>query len=487
MPASLFPVNSIPADTPEFFLSQNWIEVISTPMALLAIGVGIFGLLVGFLLAYRPRPTVEEPKKEAIEMEDLKWRHEKLVLSERQEVERQKRLETFADGFCDLEENRLAKVKARWFVLGERIREERQRVGSGLSRIRLLRKHLDDIGDDEKPSGTRELADTHFLRLEDSQTNLRTSMEIVSLIEEELNTTAQWDESLEERVRAGLDRLDGMVGGALQNLTSTRNDTEQQIRDVLEAEDNPKLRSIRQILLVDGANSSSLADRETPLADALAKVRAALEGTAPEPKQTPEPDYEFKSPILAAAFATDTNEEPVEKVESEPVATPEVSDESEQLVVFRSNNPKLWGETIYKGANNRSRSFGELPDWVNWISLQRTDTGERVFAPADSSNFTKGNPGVPSGFNGTGELFYGACHLGMFSETCPNEVETRFTYGGWGFGHRVNESNRDSNGDGESLQASGWEGTEISGDTVFEIMFHSERPDLKETDRVLEG
>ncbi len=89
----------------------------------------------------------------------------------------------------------------------------------------------------------------------------------------------------------------------------------------------------------------------------------------------------------------------------------------------------------------------------------------------------------PFGFNGTNELFYGARHLGLFSETCPNEVETRFTYGGWGFGHRAHEIAPEV----EQLQAAGWEGREIPADTVFEIVIHEELPSLGQRDRILEG
>jgi hypothetical protein len=89
----------------------------------------------------------------------------------------------------------------------------------------------------------------------------------------------------------------------------------------------------------------------------------------------------------------------------------------------------------------------------------------------------------PFGFNGSNELFYGARHLGLFSESCPNEVETRFTYGGWGFGHRAREIAPEV----EQLQAAGWEGREIPADTVFEIVIHEELPGLGRGDRVIDG
>ena len=123
-----------------------------------------------------------------------------------------------------------------------------------------------------------------------------------------------------------------------------------------------------------------------------------------------------------------------------------------------------------------------MPEWAKWISIARLDTGERVFAPANSASLTSGEGGTAFGFNGTNELFYGARHLGIFAESCPNEVETRFTYGGWGFGHRVNGGDSED----QELQASGWEGREIDADTVFEISIHADLPELKESDKVLD-
>ena len=123
------------------------------------------------------------------------------------------------------------------------------------------------------------------------------------------------------------------------------------------------------------------------------------------------------------------------------------------------------------------------PDWANWISISRVDTGEMIFAPTSIVGFSNNDFHSPTGFNASHDLFYGARHLGMFSETVPNEVETRFTYGGWGFGHRVSEDGDES----ESAQASGWAGKEISADTVFEIVLHQKLPEGAKADQVLQA
>ncbi len=168
-------------------------------------------------------------------------------------------------------------------------------------------------------------------------------------------------------------------------------------------------------------------------------------------------------------------EEPSESNEEKEIHAP--------LIVFRSNDPDLWGKDVYRGTNSRACEMRVTPDWANWISISRVDTGEVIFAPTWTVGFSNNDFHSPTGFNASHELFYGARHLGMFSETVPNEVETRFTYGGWGFGHRVSEDGDES----ESAQASGWAGKEISAETVFEIVLHQKLPEGAKADQVLQA
>jgi len=163
-------------------------------------------------------------------------------------------------------------------------------------------------------------------------------------------------------------------------------------------------------------------------------------------------------------------------------APPAPASETRSLLLFRSNDPSLWGQDLYWGERRRARSLQTLPAWAAWVSVRRLDTGERVFAPYSTFGRTQAQLSGPVGFNASNELFYGARHLGIFAESCPNEVETRFTYGGWGFGHRVTADDPEN----ESTQACAWEGREIPVDTVFEIELHSDLPELGEGDRVLD-
>ncbi len=174
--------------------------------------------------------------------------------------------------------------------------------------------------------------------------------------------------------------------------------------------------------------------------------------------------------------AAGAEEEIIPETEEEPV-------EAKSSVVFCGNDPKWWNQNIYRGANARGREVASIPESMKWLSIERKDTGEKAYCRIDGEDIGNNGEGKPVGFNGSNELFYDARHLGIFAESCEGEVETRFTYGGWGFGHRV--SGFDISEDEDPPQASGWAGKEISPDTVFEIVVYEELPeDADENDIV---
>lgn len=167
---------------------------------------------------------------------------------------------------------------------------------------------------------------------------------------------------------------------------------------------------------------------------------------------------------------------PAEK--SDTPSVPSCQDTTSWLL-FRGNDPGLWNRTLYRGARCRARALNELPSGVDlqWLRLARLDTGEAVVLRLTGrEELTSDGAGKIRGFNGGGECFYGAHHLGIFDELVPLEVETRFSFGGWGFGHRQG---------GEEAQAFGWAGREIPPGTVFEISVHSEAPPLGAKDVLL--
>ncbi|MCB1236499.1 MAG: hypothetical protein KDM91_15635 [Verrucomicrobiae bacterium] len=148
------------------------------------------------------------------------------------------------------------------------------------------------------------------------------------------------------------------------------------------------------------------------------------------------------------------------------------------LVIFRGNDPALWNRDLYRGANHRARALESVPSDARWLRLRRLDTGASVLVEIDHAGLGKEGGAAGFGFNGSNEVFYGARHLGVYSEAVPQDVETRFTYGGWGFGHRAAVA-----GEG---QAWCWAGIEIPAQTVFEITLYPSRPRPGKNDTALD-
>lgn len=146
------------------------------------------------------------------------------------------------------------------------------------------------------------------------------------------------------------------------------------------------------------------------------------------------------------------------------------------LVLFRSNDPGLWGREFYGGGQRRSRSLDRLPAGLAYLRLRRLDTGEGIVARVTNDQLGEDGDGLARGFNGSNESYYGARHLGLFDEALPQDFETRFTFGGWGFGHAAA---------GPEGQASGWAGRVIPSHTVFEFAVFRRMPVLGERDRLL--
>lgn len=149
----------------------------------------------------------------------------------------------------------------------------------------------------------------------------------------------------------------------------------------------------------------------------------------------------------------------------------------EEFTLFRSNDPSIWNQSVDGGENHQAVSLLQMPGNASFLRLRRVDTGEGIIVPIKVCDLTGEGAGHSGGFNGSKEEFYGARHLGIYQEGLPQEVETRFAFGGWGFGHRVN---------GETTQAQGWAGKEISSDTVMEITVFPRLPEMLSGDRLLE-
>lgn len=589
-PSSICPPDGLHEAVSASLLAVTWPEMVDyasqhAPAAILI--AAAFGILVGWLA--KRRAVVDEAAEAELPVtagfEELRWRHEKLVLIERQQVEKQARLDAFVEASARLEGDGPRGIALRMFLLGERVREARQKVGSDLSRMIAVRDRLDAFvapieRGHEAIGACRGMAEAQANRLEEAREALRGISEKTISLEEAI-LSGKVDGPDRAALRKELVGLKGQMVGLPQGWATSCDETDRRIRELLATVNEPGLAPVREILLVDGALTASLAGVPgIDLTSAAAGVIRALDALAApataEPMETAsestdegpaaeadagtgdlkkllagmpaswvspvastdspidfgfpdasEPDSGFRDPsefaILkpkpAKGFHDLTGGEssgpvslfnlghgagngagngnghgatislsPLPLVEMEPdvlSTAPETTleDGERSLILFCSNDVELWGKTVYRGARCRARAISEFPEWAHWIAIRRLDTGERVFAPLRSPSLRSGQSSDPFGFNGSNELFYGARHLGLFSESCPNEVETRFTYGGWGFGHRAHEIAPEV----EQLQAAGWEGREIPADTVFEIVIHEELPALSSRDRLIEG
>lgn len=571
-------------------LALTWpqaLDFLSRADGIALLAAGVVGCFLGWVAgrARRGARPVAREGSEVRSLPELKWRHEKLVLVERQQVEKQQRLDEFVEASRDWEKRESLAAALALFVMGERVREARQKVGSDLSRMSMLRDRLDAIASSlqrgcEAVGACRGMAESQAARLEEAREALRGIADEV-LAMEGSRSGRGLDLSEPKALRQRLKELKSQMVALPQGWATSAEETDRRIRELLATIDEPALEPVRSVLLVDGSLTASLAgaagidlvgavSAAIRAVDALAKVqeaaleesKQAAEGGAELAPSVPESSGE-SLPLRSAAPVAASDSPPAEdplvaltealasaSLGSQPEASssdwteaaapainegfsirlgatppslpgfqapqdllpptapaakgfhdltngmgsarhdvvradtlPPVGENGERsLVLFCSNDVELWGKTIYRGARCRARAIEEFPKWANWISIRRLDTDERVFAPIRTASLRNRHATDPYGFNGTNELFYGARHLGFFSESCPNEVETRFTYGGWGFGHRSNEITTGV----EQLQAAGWEGREIPADTVFEIAIHEELPSLGAKDRLLE-
>lgn len=481
---------AVAAVVPEWW--GRLIDLFSSPAGVAVLAVGVFGLFIGWLLGRsREKPVSKISENEPVSS-DLTWRHEKLVLVERQQVEKHQRLMRFLDAVGGAHENGERQLGIAVFSLAEQVREARQKIGTDLSRMQLVGERLSDLENSgtsrpEAVSAAREMAASQEKGLEKSRDIMRNVQGKISGWEDPLLDGEVSDTNYRVELKEDVEAIRTMLQSLDPGWDRSPDEADRQIRDLLRAGDELEYRSICSVVLVDGGETASLgeANRHSDLMAATDRILEVLE--APEEIISSEnepsliPDAGFRHP--PAALETP----PLNGTGKRKPADPDASEnsipkpEDGKLILFCSNRVDLWGKDVYRAERCRARSIEELPDWAEWISIRRLDTGERVFSSADTASFQNGEVDSPFGFNGSNELFYGARHLGIYSDSCPNDVETRFTYGGWGFGHRMSDSPEDP----ASPQASGWEGVEIPGDTVFEIAIHSELPELGETDKVL--
>ncbi len=496
------------SDVPFPQSSEQWLQVLTTPFSIILFSAGIFGLLVGWFFGRSTRrdsAPSESAQGSSGENTGLEWRHEKLVLLERQEADLQDRVQTLVGSLDESGAGVAAEVKLRLFGLAEQMREFRQRVGSDLSRLGCVREKLVSIREAGGPREDavkmcEEMATSQIVHLEEVRELLREPTQKIVECETGFDPSAELSSANRDQLVTELSLLEEPIRELPSNLHRFTEETDRRIRDLLKAGEELEFTRIWEVLLVDGAVTSSRDDQEwlpskrlKQLLDRLKNweedVAATQRVEEPDSHQyrlslpiaPMKPDKDFQPPI-SPGVSENGNGNGNGRAQPAKGSESDLAPETGELIVFCSNQVCDWGETICLGQNRRARKVDENPSWAEWVSLRRMDTSERVIVPASTFLTSSDDSSASVGFNASQEKFYGANHLGVFADSCPNEVETRFTYGGWGFGHRVTEL-----GDGRSdPQASGWEGREISSDTVFEIAFLAALPEITALDRVLQ-
>ena len=156
-----------------------------------------------------------------------------------------------------------------------------------------------------------------------------------------------------------------------------------------------------------------------------------------------------------------------------------------EQVIFRGSNPEGWGRGGRESIDGveASLSSDTIRSDINFLRIRRTDTRESVVVPMTKGQlFANGDPNE-NGWNGSSEVFFGGRHIGVFAQHLPQEVETKFSQGGWGFGHRYDHNDR---------QEWGWAGRVIEptsfevsvgciGDTPGTVVFRGSDPSIWNT------
>lgn len=127
-------------------------------------------------------------------------------------------------------------------------------------------------------------------------------------------------------------------------------------------------------------------------------------------------------------------------------------------LVFRGTDPSIWN-TQSSGENGFAIPIDSVEHPVNFVRIMRQATGEAVIVRVDGKHLLDEGFDPRCGWNGSSEQFSGGVHLGVYHCDLPQDFETRFEFGGWGFGHPYNDNDR---------QAWGWAGRQLP-ETTFEI------------------
>lgn len=140
---------------------------------------------------------------------------------------------------------------------------------------------------------------------------------------------------------------------------------------------------------------------------------------------TPEESQRVLGPIVQG--------EPImpEKLEGDDIS-------KDWLVLFRSVDPRIWGQNVDDGAMRFARTLTGLPDDLKYLRMRRQQ--QYVIVPMTRTRLGNLSAAGRFGWSGRGEEDEGAIHLGIYDTMSPcqrGDVCIRFLpwCRGWGFGH----------------------------------------------------
>ena len=112
-----------------------------------------------------------------------------------------------------------------------------------------------------------------------------------------------------------------------------------------------------------------------------------------------------------------------------------------EQVIYRGEVPRFWGQSIQRPQDGITGSLAanEIRADINYVRIRRLDTRESVVAPVLPQDLFSPGADQDRGWNGQCDEYFGAHHLGVYAAGLPNQVETKMGYGGWGFGHVVDQ------------------------------------------------
>jgi hypothetical protein len=142
-------------------------------------------------------------------------------------------------------------------------------------------------------------------------------------------------------------------------------------------------------------------------------------------------------------------------------------------IVFRSNDPVIWGKDVNEGPDHRAISLTQVPNNIRYLRLRECVKDAFIIIEMTKDRLGKDSVQGDVGWNGTGRLEWNGRHVGVYNRAWDqlNKGDISFStpaffkgFKGWGFGHRIRD---------DDVQGYAWNGDALPR-TVFEVAVTTE-------------